>query len=246
VAFPPTTRPRHLTVFLDAGHGGLDSGAVGATGSGRPVSEASETLPVELDAMAILRRHGFRVVVSRTRDTSVIRLTPGDVTGKLMTAQGSHKDVAARDACADDAHANVLVGIYFNAGGRGNAGSVTGYDSVRSFAADNLRFARLLQHDVLSAMNARGWDIPNGGVVSDVSLGSAVNAAAEAYGHLVLLGPAKPGYLPRPSRMPGALIEPLFITDPFEATIAASRHGQHVIAAGLATAVEQYFPRGRL
>jgi N-acetylmuramoyl-L-alanine amidase len=43
--------------------------------------------------------------------------------------------------------------------------------------------------------------------------------------------------------MPGALIEPLFITDPFEGSIAASSLGQHVIAAGLAKAVEQYFAR---
>ena len=41
--------------------------------------------------------------------------------------------------------------------------------------------------------------------------------------------------------MPGALIEPLFITDPFEGSIADSETGQHVIAGGLARAVEQYF-----
>jgi N-acetylmuramoyl-L-alanine amidase len=44
-----------------------------------------------------------------------------------------------------------------------------------------------------------------------------------------------------PSTMPGALVEPLFITDPFEASIAASLHDQQVIAAGLARAIEQYF-----
>jgi N-acetylmuramoyl-L-alanine amidase len=41
--------------------------------------------------------------------------------------------------------------------------------------------------------------------------------------------------------MPGTLIEPLFITDPFEGSIAASARGQHVIAGGLAKAIEQYF-----
>jgi hypothetical protein len=41
--------------------------------------------------------------------------------------------------------------------------------------------------------------------------------------------------------MPGALIEPLFITDPFEASIADSARGQEVIARGIAGAVEQYF-----
>ena len=44
--------------------------------------------------------------------------------------------------------------------------------------------------------------------------------------------------------MPGALVEPLFITDPFEGSIAASAQGQHVIADGLAKAIDQYFARG--
>ena len=41
--------------------------------------------------------------------------------------------------------------------------------------------------------------------------------------------------------MPGALIEPLFITDPYEGSIAASASGQQVIAGGLARAIAQYF-----
>jgi N-acetylmuramoyl-L-alanine amidase len=41
--------------------------------------------------------------------------------------------------------------------------------------------------------------------------------------------------------MPGALIEPLYVTDPYEAAVAASPRGQHLIAAGIADAVEQYF-----
>ena len=40
--------------------------------------------------------------------------------------------------------------------------------------------------------------------------------------------------------MPGALIEPLFVTDPYEGTLAASTSGQEVIAGGLAQAIEQY------
>jgi N-acetylmuramoyl-L-alanine amidase len=244
VAFPPTGAVRNLTVFLDAGHGGRDPGAVGTTTSGRPVSEARETLPVELDTMTVLRRAGFRVVVSRTRDTSVIRLGRGDTSGGILTPDGSHDDVTARDVCANDARASVLIGIYFDAGGPGNAGSVTGYDGVRPFAAANLRLARLVQNDVLAAMNALGWGIPDEGVTSDTSLGSAVDAQAAAYGHLTLLGPAKAGWVTTPSRMPGALIEPLFITDPFEGSIAASRKGEDVIAGGLAKAVEQYFAPG--
>jgi N-acetylmuramoyl-L-alanine amidase len=244
VAFSPTGPARRETVFLDAGHGGRDPGAVGATESGRRIIEAAETLPVELDTMAILHSAGFRVVVSRTRDSSVLRLGRDDVSGAVLTVEGSHEDVLARAACANEARANVLVGIYFNAGAPSNAGSLTAFDAVRPFAAGNLRLARLLQGDVLAAMNARGWSIPDQGVLSDAGLGSTINSTAHAYGHLSLLGPAYPGWVATPSRMPGALIEPLFITDPFEGSIAASRKGQEVIAHGLAKAIEQYFAHG--
>ena len=78
---PPTSGDRHQTVFLDAGHGGIDPGGVGTTESGRTIDEATETLPVELEAMHLLRAEGFRVVVSRTTDATVLRLGPSDVSG---------------------------------------------------------------------------------------------------------------------------------------------------------------------
>jgi N-acetylmuramoyl-L-alanine amidase len=241
MAYEPTRGNRHLTVFLDAGHGGLDPGGLGRTSSGRTITDAGEALPVELDAMQLLRARGFRVVVSRTTDSSVARLDAADLDGTLLTAQGVHDDVAARARCADEGHASALVGIYFDTGGAGNAGSVTGYDAVRSFAARNLRLARLVQADVLETMNRHGWQIPSGGVQSDDQLGSTVNTSTgDSYGHLLLLGPAKPGWFTTPSQMPGALIEPLFLTDPFEGSIAASSTGQRAIASGIAQAVEQF------
>ena len=136
VAFEPTKGDRHETVFLDAGHGGIDPGGVGTTQSGKTIYEADETLPVELDAMALLRAKGFRVVVSRTKDTTVVRLSTADESGGALTLQGSHDDVVARDECANDADARALVGIYFDAGASAqNAGSLTAYDAARTFAS---------------------------------------------------------------------------------------------------------------
>jgi hypothetical protein len=54
------------------------------TFSGSPVYEADETLPVELDALALLRAGGFTVVVSRTRASTVVRPQPGDVSGGVV------------------------------------------------------------------------------------------------------------------------------------------------------------------
>jgi N-acetylmuramoyl-L-alanine amidase len=241
MAFPPTSGDQHETVFLDAGHGGIDPGAVGTTEGGQTVEEAGVNLAVEMDTMTILRAQGYRVVVSRTQDTTVTKLTPGDVSGGVLTVQGSFNDVAARDVCANLAHADVLIGIYMDSGDPWNAGCVTGYDADRPFSAANLRLATLLQDDVLGALNARGYDIPDEGVLPDAVLGSALTSAALAYGHLILLGPAQKGYFETPSQMPGALIEPLFVTDPFEGSIAATVHGQQVMAAAIAEAVDQYF-----
>src|SRR5271156_1687099 len=241
--YAPTSGDRHLTVFLDAGHGGLDPGGVGETESGQTIYEEDETLPVELDTAKLLEGNGFTVVVSRTGNQLVGRPRSGDVSDGILTIQGDHDDVASRDVCANDAKANLLLGIYFDAGGSSdNAGSVTGYDAARPFAAQNLQFATLVQNDVLNAMNAQGWNIPSLGVTNDTELGGpALRTAAANYGHLLLLGPGVPGWFTTPSEMPGALIEPLFITDPFEGSLADSSSGQQVIAGGLAQAVEQYF-----
>lgn len=243
VRYPPTDGDRHLTVFLDAGHGGIDPGATGYTETGKTIYEAQITLPVELDAARMLRAEGFSVVVSRTRDSLVGRPGPQSISGGLLTPQGVHDDVAARDKCANLARADALVGIYFDAGYSSlNAGCLTAYDRDRKFWPSSLRLADLVQKDVLSSLNTHGWGIPNDGVTPDSTLGGPpLDEASADYGHLLLLGPEDPGWFTHPSRMPGALIEPLYITDPFEGSIAASTSGQEAMASGISRAVEQYF-----
>jgi N-acetylmuramoyl-L-alanine amidase len=249
IAYAPTEGNRDETVFLDAGHGGIDPGGVGTTENGSTIYESDATLPVELDAMALLRAQGFRVVVSRTGDSTVLRLRPGDVSDQLLTNQGVHDEVAARDECANDAKAKVLVGIYFNASNSTqSAGSVTAYDPARPFSSANLTLANLVQNDVLTSLNAQGWAIPNDGVQPDSGFGSlsgdpdagGLAGEAAAYDHLMLIGPAMPGFYTTPSEMPGVIIEPLYITDPFEGSIASSANGQGAIARGIASAVEQF------
>ena len=255
MAYPPTSGDRGQTVFLDAGHGGVDPGGVGSTQSGSTIDEGDETLPVELDAMALLRADGFRVVVSRTADTTVLRLGAADVDNGVLSLQGAHDDVAARAQCADDAKANALVGIYYDAGSSSeDAGSITAYDAVRPFSAASHDLADLVQHDVLSGMNAQGWNIPNDGVQTDDTLGSLSGSASDgglaaqaaSYGHLMELGPAMAGFFTTPSTMPGVIVEPLYLTDPFEGSIADSALGQRVVAEGVASAVEQFLapPKG--
>jgi N-acetylmuramoyl-L-alanine amidase len=244
--FAPTAAPRHRTVFIDAGHGGPDPGAVGVTLAGRTVHEADETVRVARDALPLLRAAGYRVVLSRTGPGPVARAAPGDLDGAVYTGQGVHRDLIARDVCANRASASILIGVYFNASSDGgSAGSITLYDAARTFWMANRLLAQLVQADVLVRLRGDGANVPDDGVHTDVGFGSAVTSADRAYGHLLILGPAKPGYFSSPSRMPGALVEPLFITDPSEASLAASSRGQEAIARGLLDAVEQYFSESR-
>lgn len=242
VSYLPTASGHQPTVFLDAAHGGADPGAVGSTQPGQRIHETDLTLPVELNAMGLLRAKGFTVVVSRTGPSSVTRIAADDVANGVLTVQGVHRDMAARDLCANLAKASILVGIQFNAGSAElNAGGLTVYDTARPFSQQNLQLAQLVQANVIAALNAQSWGIPDDGVLPDTALvGPATNSSPASNGQL-LLGPAQTGFVSTPSQMPGAVIQPLFLTDPLEGSIAASVTGQRVIAQGLALAVEQYF-----
>ena len=114
VAFPPTVGNRRRTVYLDAGHGGPDPGAVGATVNGHAVHEAALTLRVVLAALPLLQAAGFRVVLDRTINGTVARAGPGDLAGGLYTAAGVHHDLVERNRCADLARASILLGVYFD------------------------------------------------------------------------------------------------------------------------------------
>lgn len=241
VLYPSTIGSRHQIVFLDAGYGGPQSGAVVRTQSGRSVKEADLTLKVALDALGLLRSRGFAVVLSRTGPGSVARLGPRDMAGGRLTSRGAQADLGARDRCANRARANVLIGISFDAGGSGaSTGPVTAYDPTRTFAERNLQLAELLQADVLNSLAGSGQHMADNGVVQDGAFAGSARDTTVAIGPEMLLGPGAPGSTLVPSAMPGAVMEPLALTDPAEARVAASPSGQHAIAVAIATAVGQF------
>lgn len=247
VAMAPTGADRRQTVLLDAGHGGPDPGASGTTSDGRSVDERDLTLPVVVDAASTLRAAGYRVVVSRIVDTAVARLVPADLTATgALSLQGEHDDIEARVACANLSGAGVLVSVHFDAFSDPTArGLTTTYDDSRPFAAVNQQLAELVDANVLAALHTAGWQVPDRGVVPDTTLGApALSQEAHDYGHLLLLGPAAPGWLDHPTTMPGVLVEPLFLTDPAEASVADDPAGQRAIATGIVNAVESFLPGG--
>ncbi|HEY8283514.1 MAG TPA: N-acetylmuramoyl-L-alanine amidase [Chloroflexota bacterium] len=241
--FAPLHGNLHHVVFIDPGHGGRDPGASGVTSSGATIYEKDVTLAVGLDVSTLLRDEGYTVVLSRDTDSLVTRTLPGDLNGKLLTAAGEHRDLVARVACANAAHAQALVAIHFDAYGDPSVnGAETLYDNARPFRAANRRLATLAQADVVARLRAAGWAVPDRGVIDDLTAGTpALTTEGTVYGHLLELGPAASGWLKFPSAMPGILAEPLFLTHPAEADVAASTQGQRVMADGLARAISAFF-----
>lgn len=220
------------TVFIDAGHGGLDPGVVGFQ-----LAEKDATLAVATDLESILHSDGYTVVMSRTRDSSVIKLSPSDsITGSL-TDSAERRDLLARAACANAAGAMALVSIHFDGFSDPSVGGTeTFYDAARSFAPDNKRLASDLQSALVQSLGTT-----DRGVWTDDQLAApTLTASGSAYGHLIELGPISQGWVDSPSRMPGALVEPLFITDPNQARIAADPAGQRRIAQALASGIQRY------
>jgi N-acetylmuramoyl-L-alanine amidase len=235
--YAPTRGRRDLTIFLDAGHGGLDPGVVGTTAAGRSVLEKDATLGVATRLAVLLRADGFSVVMARTADTTVVKLAPSDSSLGSMSAAAEHRDLLARVACANAAGAAVLLSIHFDGFGDPSVGGTeTVYDPVRPFAGSSSRLATDLQSALVAALGAS-----DRGVLTDDQLAApTLTASGASYGHLIELGPASAGWVDDPSQMPGALVEPLFLTNPAEAQIASDPAGQETIAEALEAGLLNY------
>ncbi len=205
--------------------------------------EKDSTLAIAHALLPLLRAQGYRVVLSRIGDTSVTRLAADDIAGETLTLAGLHRDVEARIACANAAQADVLVSLHLNAFDDPTVGGAeTYYDSTRPFHGANQRLATLVQANIVAALHAAGWPVGDRGTRDDVASSTpSLSDEAAAYGHLLELGPAAPGWLEQPSTMPGILCEPLFLTDPAEADIVVGAAGQEAIARGLLRAINAFF-----
>lgn len=236
------TNSAHPRVFIDPGHGGVDTGTIGTTNDGTEVEEKNIALALALQTAEDLRQAGVEVVLSRTND-SLPGSVPADYTdnGTVLTPDGVLADLQRRIDRANASGAQVLLSIHLNAYSDPSVGGTqTFYDGARPFSDQSKRFATLVQQNVVDALRADGFNFPDRGATDDQDLqAESLGALNENYNHIVLLGPAVPGRL-RPSQMPGALCETLFLSDPAEATAVVRPGVQKVIAAAFAKAVEQF------
>ena len=236
-AFAPTGKSRGRTVFIDPGHGGPDPGVLGRSGAGVQLKESTLALAVATELSRRLRADGYWVVLSRTADTSVVKLDSTQLDGGALNATQVRQDLEGRVLCANASHAAALVSVHFNGYPDASVGGTqTIYDTARPFAADNLRLAQSLQSAMVAQM-----ELTDRGLVTDDALQAPVlSDRGGSYGHLLLLGPPAPGWLDQGTSMAGAVVEPLFLTAPGEAALAASPGSQRQLAAALASGIENY------
>jgi N-acetylmuramoyl-L-alanine amidase len=236
MSLPPTQAGSGQTVFIDPGHGGLDPGVVGMA-SGQQVLEKDTALAVAARLSDLLRADGYRVVMARTRDSTVIKLSTTDSVMGALTASAEHRDLAARAACANASGAAALLSIHFDAFADPSVGGTeTFYDSARTFAAESHRLAVDVQAALVSALRTS-----DRGVWTDDQLAApTLTSSGSTYGHLIELGPMSAGWVDDPSQMPGALVEPLFLTNPAEARLASDPAGQQKIAVALEAGLVNY------
>ncbi|HXM53911.1 MAG TPA: N-acetylmuramoyl-L-alanine amidase [Candidatus Dormibacteraeota bacterium] len=229
----PTGTSRSRTVFIDPGHGGPDPG-VTARPSAR---ESAAALAVATQLARQLRADGYRVVLSRTGDTSVRRFGQDELTDGALDPDQVRQDLQARVRCANDSRAQALLSIHFNGyDDESVGGSQTIYDDARPFSDQSAKLADSVQRALVEQLR-----LEDRGVITDDALDApTLSDQAASYGHLVLLGPAQAGWLDRGTTMPGVLVEPLFLTRPAEQTIATSSAGQRRVAQALAAGLERY------
>ncbi len=235
VSLPPTRSGSGQIVFVDPGHGGLDPGVVG--GGAQPLLEKDATLAVAQDLSGLLRADGYRVVMARTADSTVVKLSASDSVLGSLTAAAEHRDLLARAACANAAGAAVMVSIHFNSFDDPSVGGTeTYYDAARPYSAANRRLAADLQSAVVAELGT-----PDRGIWTDDKMAApTLTRSGSEYGHLIELGPASSGWVDNPSQMPGALIEPLFISNPKEVQLVGGQSGRQRIASALEIGVLKF------
>jgi N-acetylmuramoyl-L-alanine amidase len=231
---PPSGPGPAATVALDAGHGGPDPGSEG-TVDGTVHRESELTLAVARAAAERLRARGTTVVLTRSTDALGTPLARGAVRDGALTTDASQLDLLGRVRCANLARADALVSVHFNSFADAEvAGTETLYEPERPFAAQNRALAQSLQTAVRSRLTAAGHTPLDRGIADDSS------GAEAGGGHLVLLGPRIPGYIDEPSAMPGALVEPLFLTNPGDLAAIADPAGTDALGEAVATGVTEF------
>ncbi len=225
----PTYTRNGKVVVIDPGHGGPEVGSARTLEGGSSLIEKDLNLAVGLRAASYLAANGYRVVLTRNADVRV------NASGKDITGDGTaslRDDLQSRIDIANNAKADVLVSIHFNGYSDTNLkGTAVHYSQGRPTTPQSLKLSQSLQTSLVQAVRAAGYTgLVDRGVQDDSRLFGP-------RGHLYLLGDQST----RPSTMPGALTETMFITSPDDAAQLSQPKNLQAVALGHAYGIAGYF-----
>lgn len=223
----PTLPARSKTVALDPGHGGPEVGAA-ATG----LAEKDLNLRIALKLASLLRERGIAAILTRETDRAV---SPDYI---VAGYPGVSRDLQARVDVANSAGADLFISIHNNGSADSSAsGTEVWYSSERSFAEQNLRFARLAQAALVKDISALGYPVVDRGIKDD----SNFRTYRGRVFNLFVLGPGTGARPHVPTAMPGILGETLFLSNPGDAARLRQESTLDAIAAGYRDAVAEFF-----
>jgi N-acetylmuramoyl-L-alanine amidase len=226
-------RPSQKVIVVDAGHGGKDAGAIGVN----KVYEKRVVYSISKFLMSELKKEGFKVYLTRTRDRFV--------------------ELSDRTKYANKKNADLFISVHANAAHKSKRKTAHGIETYFLSPARSERAKRVAAKENKGDMNKMGWSSKNSLLtILNRSKITASNKAAidiqknmlytlrENYGKKSIRdGGVREGpfWVLVGAQMPSVLIEVGYLTHPREGKRVATKKYQKLVAQGIAQGIKSYF-----
>ena len=224
--------PSKKVIVIDPGHGGRDPGA-----TSKKKYEKDVTLNISKYLKADLEKKGFKVYLTRTKDTYV--------------------KLSSRTKYANKKHADIFISIHANAAPKKSASKAHGVESYFLSPARSARAKRVAALENKGDMTGMGWSSKDSllTILNRAKITAANKMAIDIqknmlyslrkqYGkNAIRDGGVREGpfWVLVGAQMPSVLIEVGYITHPKEGYRITTKKYQKLIAYGIGHGIESYF-----
>ena len=225
----PKKNNKNKTIFIDAGHGGKDGGAVGY----KKLKEKDIVIAITKEAVRELKQRGYTVRTTRDRDVFI------PLRDRTQLANKHNADLFI------SIHANSVpkridvkgIETYFLSPARSERATKV---AAQENSADLKEMSHLSQETFLSFLNREKVTLSNKFAI-DIQKNILANLKKN-YRSVIDNGVREgPFWVLVGAQMPAVLVEVGYITNPTEAKRMKTRHYQKLIAKGIADGVDSFF-----